>query len=127
MSGQDDDKGHEDRQKPKDRPEKASRRDLLSGLGLAGLAAALPTAADARSHHHHHGRREATKSLDAALAERIHTVVVIYAENRSFNNLFADFPGLQRPLSQVTPAGYQQRDRDGSRCERPWTGYGFCL
>jgi len=114
MSGQDDDKGPEDRQKPRDRPEKASRRDLLSGLGLAGLAAALPTAADARSHHHHHARRGAARSLDAALAERIHTVVVIYAENRSFNNLFADFPGLQRPLSQVTPAGYQQRDRDGS-------------
>jgi len=114
MSGQDDDKRPVDRQRPKGQPEKASRRDLLSGLGLAGLAAALPTAADAKSHHHHHGRGGASKSLDASLAERIHTVVVIYAENRSFNNLFADFPGLQRPLSQVTPAQSRQRDRDGS-------------
>ena len=92
----------------------ASRRDLLSGLGLAGLAAALPTAADAKAHHHHDVRHAPAKSVDAALAERIHTVVVIYAENRSFNNLFADFPGLQRPLSQVPPAQYRQRDRDGS-------------
>ena len=115
MSGQNDDKRLEDGREAEDRPDKASRRDLLSGLGLAGLAAALPSAAEARSHHHrHHGRHGAARSVDASLAERIHTVVVIYAENRSFNNLFADFPGLQRPLAQVTPEQYRQRDRDGS-------------
>lgn len=42
------------------------------------------------------------------------TVVVIYAENRSFNNLFGDFPGVEKPLSALEPADYQQRNRDGS-------------
>jgi acid phosphatase len=41
-------------------------------------------------------------------------LVVIYAENRSFNNLFAEFPGLQHPLSAVAPERSAQRDRDGS-------------
>ena len=43
----------------------------------------------------------------------IANVVVIYAENRSFDNLFGSFPdanGLQR----ATPEIYTQRDRDGS-------------
>jgi len=40
--------------------------------------------------------------------------VIIYAENRSFNNLFANFPGLERPLSSVKPDAFLQRDRDGS-------------
>jgi acid phosphatase len=40
----------------------------------------------------------------------VKNVVVIYLENRSFNNLFADFPGLAAPL----PASAPQRDRDGS-------------
>ena len=92
-------------------PKKASRRDLLSGIGLAGLASALPGVAEARHHHHAHPHHAA--SIDARLAE-IHTVVVIYAENRSFNNLFADFPGLKWPLSEVSADRYQQRDRDGS-------------
>lgn len=41
-------------------------------------------------------------------------VVVVFAENRSFNNLFANFPGLENPLSAVKPEQTQQRDRDGS-------------
>src|SRR6516165_918102 len=43
----------------------------------------------------------------------IDTVVVIYAENRSFDNLYGYFPGANG-LSQLTPAQYSQRDRDGS-------------
>jgi len=43
----------------------------------------------------------------------IDTIVVIYAENRSFDNLYGSFPGANG-LSQVTPAEYMQRDRDGS-------------
>ena len=68
------------------------------------------------------GRKD---DLAAALAsrlalERIANVVVIYAENRSFNNLFAGFPGA----TGVTAAANQkkkgvasyptQKDRDGS-------------
>jgi phospholipase C len=43
----------------------------------------------------------------------IDTVVVIYAENRSFDNLYGHFPGANG-LQNVTPEMAQQRDRDGS-------------
>jgi len=45
--------------------------------------------------------------------EDIATIVVIYAENRSFDSLYGAFPGANG-LSQVTAAGYTQLDRDGS-------------
>ena len=45
--------------------------------------------------------------------ENIANIVVIYAENRSFDNLYGSFPGANG-LSGVTPAQYMQRDRDGS-------------
>ena len=51
--------------------------------------------------------------VEAAGIEDIATIVVIYAENRSFDNLYGSFPGANG-LSQVTPAGYTQLDRDGS-------------
>ena len=54
------------------------------------------------------------QELDKALHDQVKTVVVIYAENRSFNNLFADFPGVEKPLSALNPTDAQQRDRDGS-------------
>ena len=44
----------------------------------------------------------------------IDTVVVIYAENRSFDNLYGSFPGANG-LQNVTPANSGQVDRDGSR------------
>lgn len=49
----------------------------------------------------------ATSTLD-----KIKTVVVIYAENRSFDNLYGLFPGANG-ISNTTPASYQQLDRDG--------------
>ena len=45
--------------------------------------------------------------------EQIETVVVIYAENRSFDNLYGFFPGANG-LQDVHRAAYLQRDRDGS-------------
>jgi acid phosphatase len=45
--------------------------------------------------------------------DSIETIVVIYAENRSFDNLYGRFPGANG-LSQLAPADYLQRDRDGS-------------
>lgn len=64
------------------------------------------------------GRPEARpltpQALDKALRDQVKTVVVIYAENRSFNNLFADFPGVEKPLSALSAADTQQRDRDAS-------------
>jgi phospholipase C len=48
----------------------------------------------------------------SALAS-IETIVVIYAENRSFDNLYGSFPGANG-LSGVTTAQYRQLDRDGT-------------
>src|SRR5438128_9745620 len=54
------------------------------------------------------GREARGAGLDS-----IETVVVLYAENRSFDNLYGRFPGANG-LSQLTAADYLQRDRDGS-------------
>ena len=43
----------------------------------------------------------------------IDTVVVIYAENRSFDNLYGSFPGANG-LQNVTPGNSTQVDRDGT-------------
>ncbi len=65
---------------------------------LALLAAGLPAAAVAAQ----------TQGINA-----IETVVVIYAENRSFDNLYGSFPGANG-LQNVTPESFTQIDRDGS-------------
>jgi phospholipase C len=62
---------------------------------LAAAAAAFPSAAN------------------AAGIESIETIVVIYAENRSFDNLYGSFPGANG-LPGLRPEAYTQRDRDGS-------------
>ncbi|MRV71898.1 acid phosphatase [Duganella sp. FT92W] len=89
-------------------PERPSRRRIFQAAAATGIAAALPAATvDAKP-----AARPA--SLDAKLKEHVKNVVVIYLENRSFNNLFADFPGLASPLSALKPEQYQQKDYDGS-------------
>src|SRR5437016_13972389 len=45
--------------------------------------------------------------------DSIETIVVLYAENRSFDNLYGRFPGANG-LSQLTQDDYLQVDRDGS-------------
>jgi len=52
--------------------------------------------------------------LTKQLRDNVKTVVVIFAENRSFNNLFANFPGVEKPLSALTAADTTQYDRDGT-------------
>jgi acid phosphatase len=69
-------------------------RGLLPGFLAAAIAASAGQARGA--------------GLDS-----IETIVVIYAENRSFNNLYGWFPGANG-LSRLTLAQYLQRDRDGS-------------
>ena len=104
-------------QPPQDTPEDSTspqlnRRWFMGGmatLGVGSAIAATPKAADSSKAHTLSGHK-----LDEALRQHVKTVVVIYAENRSFNNLFADFPGLEKPLSALKPADFQQRDRDGS-------------
>ncbi|CAG4886595.1 acid phosphatase [Paraburkholderia gardini] len=90
------------------------RRTFLGGLaavavggGLAGCAAP-EGAGDGRT-----ARGLGGAELDAALRENVKTIVVIYSENRSFNNLFGDFPGVEKPLLSLKPTDYLQRDRDG--------------
>jgi phospholipase C len=54
-----------------------------------------------------------TNAANAAGIESIENIIVIYAENRSFDNLYGTFPGANG-LSGATPDQYTQRDRDGS-------------
>jgi len=49
---------------------------------------------------------------DAARLARIGHVVVIYAENHSFDNMYGLFPGANG-ISRATPAQYTQLDHDG--------------
>jgi acid phosphatase len=89
----------------KDQPSNPSRRKIFQAATAAGIASSLPAIAATP--------KPAKTSLDAKLKANVKNVVVIYLENRSFNNMFADFPGLESPLSQLAPERYLQRDRDG--------------
>jgi acid phosphatase len=92
-----------------------SRRFFLGGMAVVGVGAtASLTACATDTPSHGQTATPDAAALDRALQHNVKTVVVIYAENRSFNNLFANFPGLEKPLSALKPADYLQRDRDGS-------------
>jgi acid phosphatase len=96
-------------------PVDTSRRRFLGGAAVLGVGATLSACGNTSEAPGKPVERPLTpQELDKALHEQVKTVVVIYAENRSFNNLFADFPGIENPLSALTAADYQQRDRDGS-------------
>ncbi|MDF3201306.1 acid phosphatase [Pseudomonas sp. 1912-s] len=96
-------------------PVDTSRRRFLGGAAVLGVGATLSACGNTSEAPGKPVERPLTpQELDKALHEQVKTVVVIYAENRSFNNLFADFPGVEKPLSALTAAEYQQRDRDGS-------------
>ena len=53
-----------------------------------------------------------TTPASGSALDKIKTVVVIYAENRSFDNLFGMFPGANG-ISQASAASTLQLDRDG--------------
>jgi len=86
-------------------PASPGRRRIFQAAAAVGIGAGLPLATQAAPKH-------ATKpaSLDAKLKAHVKNVVVIYLENRSFNNLFAGFPGLAVPM----PGSAPQKDRDGA-------------
>jgi acid phosphatase len=91
-----------------DLPDNPSRRRIFQAAAAVGLSASLPPVAEA-------GQHEAVgTSLDAKLKAHVKNVVVIYLENRSFNNLFANFPGTAAPLAQVPQAAAAQKDRNGA-------------
>jgi len=91
-----------------------SRRHFL-GAAVAGAGASLVgrTASGQSTAGVVYGN-----ATDAALRKHIKNIVVIYGENRSFNNLFADFPGLEKPLSSVRPQDCAQRDRNGALLDK---------
>lgn len=65
---------------------------------------------------------------DGALAadlSKIETIVVLYAENRSFNHLYGTFPGANG-IANAKPEQYIQRDHDGSVLPhlRVWDSHG---
>ncbi|MBH3369534.1 acid phosphatase [Pseudomonas carnis] len=96
-------------------PVDTSRRRFLGGAAVLGVGATLSACGNTSEAPSPPVARPLTpKELDKALREQVKTVVVIYAENRSFNNLFADFPGVEKPLSALTTKDFLQRDRDGS-------------
>jgi acid phosphatase len=114
MSNDQDD--NKDTASPTDALPDSSRRRFLGGVAVLGAGAALSATAQAadKAHGAGPGRTLGAPELDKALHEHVKTVVVIYAENRSFNNLFAAFPGLEQPLAKARPEQLQQKDRDGS-------------
>ena len=109
---------HEDRPSPDSitqAPVDTSRRRFLGGAAVLGVGATLSACGNTSETPVKPAAKPLTpQALDKALHDQVKTVVVIYAENRSFNNLFADFPGVEKPLSAVSAADTQQRDRDGS-------------
>ncbi len=97
------------------RPADTSRRHFLAGAAALGVGAvALSACGNSEPDSPAQAQPLTPVELDKKLGEQVKTIVVIYAENRSFNNLFANFPGVEKPLSALKPADYQQRDRDGS-------------
>jgi acid phosphatase len=95
-------------------PQDPSRRRLLGGIALGGAALALGGTEGWAAAAQPSASPVAPAAIDAMLRKEIQQVVVIYLENRSFNNLFADFPGVEQPLSALKPEQYLQRDRDGT-------------
>lgn len=96
-------------------PVDTSRRRFLGGAAVLGVGATLSGCGNTSEAPGKPVARPLTpQELDKALHDQVKTVVVIYAENRSFNNLFADLPGVEKPLSALSAADTQQRDRDGS-------------
>ncbi|MDF2399324.1 acid phosphatase [Pseudomonas sp. 3MA1] len=98
-----------------DQPTDTSRRRFLGGVAVLGVGATLSACAKSDEPADKPQERPLSPAeLDKALREQVKNVVVLFAENRSFNNLFANFPGVEKPLSALKPEAFQQRDRDGS-------------
>lgn len=106
-------------------PVRPTRRGFLTGIAALGASAAAMGALSGCSSDDDDDS-PATPTPDPTptptpapdltqqLRANVKTVVVIFAENRSFNNLFANFPGVEKPLSALTAADYAQNDRDGT-------------
>jgi acid phosphatase len=97
-------------------------RLLIAAIGIAALDSCR---------HENLAPSGVSDATTRALQAQVETIVVIYAENRAFDNLYGNFPGADG-LSQVVdrdgeplPAYVPQIDRDGSRLAtlpRTWGG-----
>ncbi|CAD6543295.1 hypothetical protein LMG28727_04139 [Paraburkholderia kirstenboschensis] len=96
-----------------DDPHNPERRRVLTGLAAVGIGLALTACKTEQAASGVAPRTAADLRLDAALRDQVKQIVVIYAENRSFANLYGNFPGIQHPLDAVTAERYLQLDRDG--------------
>ncbi len=90
-----------------------ARRPILLAFGFAAALAACANK-DLLS-----STRSGGDATTRALRAKVDTIVVIYAENRAFDNLYGNFPGA-RGLGEVVdrggrplPAYVRQIDRDG--------------
>jgi acid phosphatase len=95
-----------------DGPDNPERRRVLTGIAAVGLGLAL-SGCETQEQAQTTPRSAADLRLDAALHDQVRQIVVIYAENRSFANLYGNFPGVQHPLDAVPAERYVQLDRDG--------------
>lgn len=100
-------------------PENPQRRRLLAGASVLGVSSTLLPLGGAQAVVHQNSAARPladypTTKQTELLREKVKNVVVIYAENRSFNNLFANFPGSQQPLNQLSEQATTQVDRDGT-------------
>jgi acid phosphatase len=94
-------------------PDDPARRRVLTGLAAVGVGIALGGCQTAEESASAAPRSAADLRIDAALRDQVRHIVVIYAENRSFVNLYGNFPGVQQPLANVSAERYTQLDRDG--------------
>jgi acid phosphatase len=96
-----------------DTPDDPARRRVLTGLAAVGVGLALGGCQTPEQAAAAGSRSAANARLDAALHDQVRHIVVIYAENRSFVNLYGHFPGVQHPLAEVSAEHFTQLDRDG--------------
>jgi acid phosphatase len=103
-----------DEQHASDLPQDPFRRRLLvAGMGLAGLSSFSLSACHLFDSRSGTPKTAADLALDRTLQAKVRHIVVIYAENRSFSNLWGNYPGVQYPLEAVPASRYVQLDRDG--------------
>jgi acid phosphatase len=95
---------------------------LIAAIGLAALSSCS---------HENLAPSSVSDATTRALQSKVETIVVIYAENRAFDNLYGNFPGADGlsqvvdPVGRPLPAYVPQIDRDGSRLAtlpRTWGG-----
>ena len=98
----------------------ARTRFFLAFIFGLGIAAALSSCMPRNLAPPSGGANQSPSATTRALRSDIDTIVVIYAENRAFDNLYGNFPGA-RGLSEVIdrngrplPGYHPQLDRNGS-------------